>query len=161
MKPSRFNIRVYGIFVDGSRLLVTDEIRLGVQMTKLPGGGLKFGEGLEECLKREWMEELEAKIEVGELFYVNPFLQVSRFRETDQVLCVYFLVNSWEGPGIRFTDRVFDFPTGNEGDQVFRWIALDALTESDFTFPIDRSLVPRLKSHFRKESVVDQNSRLK
>ena len=45
----KFNLRVYGILIDSDRLLITDEKRGGFPMTKLPGGGLEFGEGLKEC----------------------------------------------------------------------------------------------------------------
>ena len=53
MQENHFNIRVYGFLLDDGRVLVTDEFRLGIYMTKFPGGGLHFGEGTVDCLKRE------------------------------------------------------------------------------------------------------------
>jgi len=41
----RFNVRVYGILVQEGKLLVSDEYIKGYEITKLPGGGLEFGEG--------------------------------------------------------------------------------------------------------------------
>lgn len=62
-----FNIRVYGILLDeNNRLLVSDEFIRGNYFTKLPGGGLEFGEGTRECLKREFMEETGLEVEVGD-----------------------------------------------------------------------------------------------
>lgn len=142
---SRFNIRSYGIYVRDGYLLVTDEIRFGIKMTKLPGGGLKFGEGLAEGLKREWREELDVNIEVGEVFFVNPFLQISAFRETDEVICMYFWVDVLDELNVTFTERPLDFPTDDDGQQVFRWVPVASLDASTFTFPIDQALIPRLR----------------
>ena len=49
-----FNIRVYGILInDKKQVLVSDEFIRGSYYTKFPGGGLEYGEGLIEALKRE------------------------------------------------------------------------------------------------------------
>ena len=142
---SQFNIRVYGIYVKDKKLLVTDEIRFGIKMTKLPGGGLHFGEGLENCLQREWQEELAVDIEVGDIFYVNPFLQKSAFTKADEVMALYFWVKPLEPLNVPFTERPMDFPSNRNDQQVFRWIPLQDLNPRDFTFPVDQSLVPKLK----------------
>jgi hypothetical protein len=47
-----FNIRVYGIFIRDSRVLVSDELIFGQRITKFPGGGLHFGEGPADCIIR-------------------------------------------------------------------------------------------------------------
>lgn len=142
---SQFNIRVYGIYVKDGKLLVTDEIRFGIKMTKLPGGGLQFGEGLENCLKREWKEELSVDIEVGDIFYVNPFLQKSAFDKSDEVMALYFWVKPLMPLTVKFTQKPMDFPDASNDQQVFRWISIKDLKPKDFTFPVDQSLVPKLK----------------
>lgn len=141
----RFNIRVYGLLIEDGRLLVADEVNFGMKMTKLPGGGLEFGEGLEAGLKREWQEELQVEIEVGEVFYVNPFLQISAFSDQEEVMGIYFWVQALEPLLVPFSDIPLDFEQEEEGAQVFRWIALTDMKPEDFTFPIDQSLVPKLK----------------
>lgn len=40
-----------------------------------PGGGLQFGETIEECLKREFLEETNTEILVGKFLKVNEFLE--------------------------------------------------------------------------------------
>ena len=64
---STFNIRVYGILInDKKQVLVADEYIRGGLYSKFPGGGLEFGEGTRDCLKREFMEEMDLKVEVGD-----------------------------------------------------------------------------------------------
>lgn len=142
MIPSRFNIRVYGLLIQDGRVLITDEIRGGTKMTKFPGGGLEFGEGLAEGLKREFQEELNVEIKVGELFYINDFLQISSFDSKDQLMSVYYNVELESGE-IKSTDVPFEFET--EEPQCFRWIDLNELVENEFTFPIDKVVVKKLK----------------
>ncbi|MEM7654766.1 MAG: NUDIX domain-containing protein [Bacteroidota bacterium] len=139
-----YNIRVYGILIKEGSLLVTDEIRLGMRMTKLPGGGLEKGEGLAKCLQREWEEELSTNIEVGPVVYINPFLQVSAFNTQEEVLAVYFEILSHSELQGSFRTKPQDFDSDQNNQQVFRWIPLKDLTPRDFTFPIDQSLVPVL-----------------
>ena len=55
---SHITVRVYGILIDSVHgLLVSDEFIRGEYFTKLPGGGLEFGEGTRDCLVREFKEE--------------------------------------------------------------------------------------------------------
>jgi ADP-ribose pyrophosphatase YjhB (NUDIX family) len=74
----QFNIRVYGILINEQKqLLVSDEFIRGGYYTKFPGGGLEFGEGTRDCLKREFIEELNLKIEVLDHLYTTDFYQES------------------------------------------------------------------------------------
>ncbi|MFL2582439.1 MAG: NUDIX domain-containing protein [Flavobacteriales bacterium] len=143
MIPSRFNIRVYGILIQEGKILVTDEIRSGVKMTKFPGGGLEFGEGIVECLIREFKEELNVVISVKTLFYINEAYQVSSFSEKEQLLSVYYRVSLDEGE-IKSTETPFLFETNEP--QCFRWLDLNKITQNDVTFPIDKIVVEKLST---------------
>lgn len=144
----RFNIRVYGLCVEEGKILLSDEIRFGIKMTKFPGGGLEFGEGLEAALKREWMEEMETPIEVGEIMYTNPFLQISAFNPKDEIIAMYFRVKR-NGPiNAQVSDQVQDFEEIPGDQQVFRWASVRDLTPEDLTFPIDQSLIPHFPRLF-------------
>ena len=70
----RFNLRVYGILInDKKQVLVSDEFIRGNYYTKFPGGGLEFGEGTRDCLKREFMEEMNLKWRSGIIFILLIF----------------------------------------------------------------------------------------
>lgn len=54
----RFHVGVYGIFINEGKILLIKKARGAYKgMFDLPGGGIEFGEKLEETLKREFMEE--------------------------------------------------------------------------------------------------------
>jgi len=89
-----FNVRVYGILLDEEKkLLVSDEFIRGAYITKLPGGGLEFGEGTRECLKREFMEETGLDVTVGDHIYTTDFFQISAFNQKDQIISIYYFVH--------------------------------------------------------------------
>ncbi|MGC4130409.1 MAG: NUDIX domain-containing protein [Bergeyella sp.] len=88
----KINIRVYACVVKDKKVLALFEEYAGEPLMKFPGGGLEFGEGLIDCLKREFDEELNVKIEVIEHLYTQENFLTSRFRENEQLLTVYYLV---------------------------------------------------------------------
>lgn len=144
MAVNQFNIRVYGFLIDNESVLVTDEFRLGIFMTKFPGGGLQFGEGTTECLKREFMEELNTPIEIISHFYTTDFYQPTTLLPSDmQLFNIYYRVKAEKPYRFRTTEKKNDIPPV-EGSQSFRWIKLKELKEEDFTFPIDKYIVVKL-----------------
>jgi len=134
----QFNVRVYGLLInEHQEVLVSDEQEYGMQFTKFPGGGLEYGEGLTDGLKREFVEECNAEIEVISHFYTTDFFVKSAFNDS-QIISVYYLVKNINALDLNFKTKVFDFD--GEGDvlQAFRWVKLNELREDDFTFPIDQ-----------------------
>jgi len=87
----RFNVRVYGILVVEGKLLVSDEFIKGKEITKLPGGGLEFGEGLADCVVREFKEELNLAINVKNHFYTTDFFVKSAFNDS-QIISIYYRI---------------------------------------------------------------------
>ena len=147
---SKFNIRVYGVLMDEHRrILLSDEYIRGGFFTKFPGGGLEFGEGTRDCLKREFKEETGLDVEIGDHIYTTDFFQVSAFNNNDQIISIYYWVHGDASQLETKTDR-FDFiphqisdPNGEA--EVFRWISLDELDESMMDLPIDKLVVKMIK----------------
>jgi len=145
MEINRFNIRVYGLLLDDGKILVTDEYRLGTYMTKFPGGGLLFGEGTLDCLKREFMEELGTPVEVISHVYTTDFFQQTMLIPVPmQLISIYYRVQAKKPFTFKTTDTRNDIPPV-EGAQNFRWIKISGLTEEEFTFPVDRYVVKMVK----------------
>ena len=74
---------------------------------------MEWGEGTKDCLKRELHEELGLTAEIGDLFYVNDFAQLSAFRKNDQLFSFYFLVEQIDFNTIQAINH--DFPLTEEG----------------------------------------------
>lgn len=134
-----FNVRVYGILVNAKReLLVSDEFEDNIYFSKFPGGGLEYGEGLRDGLKREIKEEIDGEIEILDHFYTTDFFVKSAFDES-QVISVYYRIRLLRPLNLEFKTTRYDF-AGQSGarKQSLRWIPLNALLPDDLTLPIDR-----------------------
>jgi 8-oxo-dGTP diphosphatase len=151
MPENTFNVRVYGICIYNQGVLVTYEIHCGKMMTKFPGGGLQFGEGTVDCLRRECIEEFGQQVAVKELFYTTDFFQPSAFNNKQQVISIYYFISVPEPEKIPVTKRQYDFAELKEETQVFRWIPLNELSESDFTFPIEKKVTELLKKNVSRK----------
>ncbi len=146
MQIKKFNIRVYGILINEKKqVLVSDELIKGHRITKFPGGGLEFGEGTIECIKREFIEETSNEIEIVEHFYTTDYFQLSAYNSEHQIISIYYLVKPVSTFNITSTEKVFDFEGGKQHEQTFRWIDLKTISENDFTLPIDKKVGEMLK----------------
>ncbi|HWY38566.1 MAG TPA: NUDIX domain-containing protein, partial [Bacteroidia bacterium] len=134
----------YGILVEKGMLLVSDEFIKGKEITKLPGGGLEFGEGPADCVVREFKEELDLAVNVKSHFYTTDFFVTSAFNIDSQVLSIYYVVNPMEELKVNISIKKFDFKKRVEGAQSFRWLEMSKISENDFTFVIDRKVATLL-----------------
>src|SRR6476661_9175381 len=105
---NRFNVRVYGVLKNSANeVLVSDELIRGNYYTKFPGGGLEFGEGTRDCLKREFLEEMNLKVEVQEHLYTTDFFQMSAFNPDHQIISIYYKVKALEPITARISTTPF------------------------------------------------------
>ena len=142
---SRFNIRVYVLILEDNCVLVTDEFQMDMKMTKFPGGGLHFGEGTIDCIKREMMEECRQAINHIEHFYTTDFYQKALFFENQQLISIYYSARIQGENNIPISQKAFDFEKMENGQQSFRWIPTDEINPEEFTFPIDKHVATLLK----------------
>ncbi|MFN8278157.1 MAG: NUDIX hydrolase [Chitinophagales bacterium] len=155
MELRRFNIRVYGLLInERDQILVSDEVfRNGGKATKFPGGGLELGEGIRDCLIREFKEETGVDITVGDHFYTTDFFLPSSFDSESQLISIYYLVYSEQWLAIPTSGERFNFPPPRPGEEAeaFRWVELTALKdEGDITLPVDKLVAEKLLDHFPK-----------
>ena len=150
MSDKRFNVRVYGIVINQhDELLVSDELIQGIQFTKFPGGGLEWGEGTRTCLQREFMEELEQEVEVLEHYFTTDYFQQSAFKDSDQLISIYYKVRLLGELNFPTSSTPFNFPddVGNQFE-VQRWIPLSALSPDDFKWPVDKIVAGMLRADY-------------
>jgi 8-oxo-dGTP diphosphatase len=146
MSKKFFNVRVYGILInDNNEILISDEQEYGMHFSKFPGGGLEYGEGLTDGLKREFIEECNTEVEIINHFYTTDFFVKSAFNDS-QIISVYYVVKAVSDLNFVTKTTIFDFD--GEGDvlQSFRWVNLKDLTPDELTFPIDKYVTELLIS---------------
>ena len=149
-----FNVRVYGLLMDTqNRLLVSDEFIRGNYFTKLPGGGLEFGEGTRECLVREYMEETGLEVTIGDHIYTTDFFQISAFNNKDQIISIYYHVYCKNTNGIKTSEKIFDFTPEQTSDnqreaESFRWVNFEDISEQTMSLPIDKVAIQIFKNSF-------------
>lgn len=143
---NRFNVRVYGVLINEKRqILVSDEYIRGQYYTKFPGGGLEFGEGARDCLKREFKEEMDLRVEVMGHLYTTDFYQQSAFNPDDQIISIYYYVKALEPIRFHLTGKAFDFSEEQlivykkeSAIETFRFIDLENFSPGEVSLPIDK-----------------------
>lgn len=145
-----FIVRIYGIVINSNKeVLLSDEFQMGIKMTKFPGGGLEFGEGTIDTLKREFSEECNGQ-ELFNIkhFYTTDFFQKALFYQNKQLLSIYYTASLKEPIKFRISEIPFDFCIYSNEIQSFRWAKIKSLNEHDITFPIDKFVAGKLKQNF-------------
>lgn len=150
------SIRVYGILLnEDKQVLVSDEFIRGAYYTKFPGGGLEIGEGTRDCLKREFKEEMNLEVEIGDHIYTTDFFQRSAFNTAHQILSIYYFAKALEPIKVPLKNKEFDFDEQqlklySESQQIesFRFVEWDAFSADKLTLPIDKIVADMVKEKF-------------
>jgi 8-oxo-dGTP diphosphatase len=152
-----FNIRVYGILInEKNQVLVSDEYIRGNYYTKFPGGGLEFGEGTRDCLKREFKEEMDLEVKVGDHIYTTDYFQMSAFNPEHQIISIYYKATALEKIKAPLRDKLFDFDEQQlkvykeKGEiETFRFIDWDDFSGESVTLPIDKIVAKIVKDNIK------------
>lgn len=148
-----FNIRVYGILMNQARqVLVSDEYIRGNYYTKFPGGGLEFGEGTRDCLKREFKEEMDLAVAVDDHIYTTDFFQMSAFNPAHQIISIYYFASALEDIRAPLREKLFDFDEREMNNyhltgetETFRFIDWNDFSDASVTLPIDKVVARMLR----------------
>jgi ADP-ribose pyrophosphatase YjhB (NUDIX family) len=157
----QFTLRVYGILInENKQVLVSDEYIRGNYYTKFPGGGLEFGEGTRDCLKREFREEMDLDVEVGEHLYTTDYFQMSAFNPAHQIISIYYMVKALEEIKAPLRVKNFDFDdtqmavyhaTGET--ETFRFVEWSDFSPESVTLPIDKIAARLVKEKFESNLI--------
>lgn len=139
-----FNVRIYGLLMHNHRLLVLEEPFMGEIVKKFPGGGLEFGEGTRDCLKREFKEELNLDIRVGEHFYTQDFFLQSGLDPNEQILMIYYRVELADISQLHVEEAAI---------KKLIWIDSDRLSEDDLSLPTDKKVTRMLLDKIETEKI--------
>jgi 8-oxo-dGTP diphosphatase len=129
----RFNVRVYGLYLTDNMVMVCDEIIRGQQIIKFPGGGLEYGEGTIDCLKREFMEEMQIEIEVLSHYYTTDYFQPSAYDDS-QVISIYYMVRPLKSLILPLRNEREHFYLAEINDNLLKMVSL----------PIDQLVAEKL-----------------
>ena len=93
MKKETIRVRVAGILMnDRNEVLLANHRKNNKSYWLFPGGGVEYGEGVEEALKREFVEELDIKLKkVENLVFMNDTVFPGKKRH---ILNLYFRVTA-------------------------------------------------------------------
>ncbi|WHF52137.1 NUDIX domain-containing protein [Chryseobacterium gotjawalense] len=131
----KVNVRVYATIMKNGKVLALHEEYVGEHLMKFPGGGLEFGESVLECLERELEEELNITVKNIEHLYTQEDFLVSKFRDNDQLLSIYYLAEMVDENELLIMDPCIEKT---------EWVSLNT-EENPFLLPIDKIVFDVLK----------------
>ena len=100
----RIRVRACGLCFYNNRILLVNHSLYGSgnSFWSPPGGGVEFGETAIEAVKREFKEETGLNVEVGEMLFMNEFIQPPL-----HAIEIFFKILSFDGELMKGTDPEF------------------------------------------------------
>ena len=113
---------------------------------------MELGEGTRDCLKREFKEEMDLEVRIGEHLYTTDFYQVSAFNSAQQIISIYYYVYAREEINVPLRTKEFDFDerqmevyNKTKMTETFRFIDWKDFTAEKLTLPIDKIVATLIK----------------
>lgn len=91
---NNIRIRVCGILEKNDELLLVKHIKNKNEYYLLPGGGVDHGEDFKTALKREFLEECNLNIDVGDMVFISEGIAPNKGRH---IVNIYFEVSYISG----------------------------------------------------------------
>ena len=127
-------ITTAGICIKNNKILIGKRIEKGSigNSWEFPGGKNRWGESVEETLKREYMEELGVEIEVKELLATHEFTN----KGVNYHLKAHKVILKEENPTFKLLVHT-----------EFRWVSFDEIDSFDFA-PSDAAIIKKIKEKY-------------
>jgi len=146
---NKLRVRVCGLCLDHDRLLMINHhgIKEG-DFWAPPGGGLQFGESMEECLKREFEEETGLTVEVVNFQFICEFIHPPL-----HAIEAFFQVDIKQGSLRKGTDPEMKDNQIIEEVKFMSWTEINHLNPDSrhgiFNFVSESLKILDLKGHFK------------
>jgi len=142
-KKKKLRNSVKAVIIQDGKLLVLRKENGNGAYAVLPGGGQEHGETLRQALKREVLEEINARVKIGRLLHIREYFSekheyAAEDRDIHQVEFFFKckLIDKYE-------PKNGHLPDPHQKEVV--WVALDALDEAIF-YPVTlRKILSDLK----------------
>lgn len=138
---NRIRVRACGICFDNNKVLLVNHSLYGSgnSFWSPPGGGVEFGEKAVEAVKREFKEETGLNVEVGEMLFMNEFIQPPL-----HAIEIFFKILSFDGELLTGIDP--EFSSQNQIIKEVQFLSLEEI-----------KLLPNKSAHslFKKISSFD------
>jgi 8-oxo-dGTP diphosphatase len=89
---NKVRIRVCGLCFEGDKILLVKHNMGEYKLWSPPGGGVLFGESIHDTLKREFLEETNLSVEVGDLITLHEHI-IKPFHAIE----LFFNIPKWHG----------------------------------------------------------------
>lgn len=134
MKDENDRITTAGICIKDQKFLIGKRIEKGSigNSWEFPGGKNRWGESVEETLKREFIEELGVEIEVKELLATHEF--------TNKGVNYHLKAHRVE---IKDNNPTFKLLVHTQ----FKWVKFDEIKDYDFA-PSDLAIIDKIKDQY-------------
>lgn len=133
----KLNFSSRGLLVEDGKVLFVEYTIEGGNYFALPGGSLEVGESIEDCVKREFLEEVGIAVSPKELILVNEFIDENP----------KYAAPSWK-QGIHQIETIFEVERTNAsitkvelkldfGMEGFRWLSKAEMEQLQFFPEVD------------------------
>ena len=117
----KIGIRTATIVIKDEKVLLVSSKYKDEEFYLFPGGGMKFGETIEEAAVRETFEETGVKVKIKDLFHVNEYIHSKDWNKRS--VSIFFIAEVVE---------ILEPTTNDEGKiKEVKWIKLSDLDNYD------------------------------
>jgi 8-oxo-dGTP pyrophosphatase MutT (NUDIX family) len=133
---TKFRIAVYGILVEQGRFLMTETRVPSGTIFNFPGGGLELGEAPLTGLEREFQEETNTTVGIGQLLFCSQAFHQNPEYPNEQLMHIYYRVHKTASTAVA--------EAGNADDVMgLKWVTLPELPSLRI-LPVDLEFINHL-----------------